>query len=193
MTLLLAGHETTANALTWTLLLLAQHPAVWDRLAKEVHLVLGDRLPTYGDLPQLHYTKCIIKESMRLYPPAWALGREVVEDCQIEGYSLKRGTAVYVSQWVMHRDPRFFEEPEQFCPQRWAGGLEQRLPRGVYFPFGAGPRVCIGKAFSMMESVLILAMVAQRFRLRLAPQPPVELLPSITLRPKRGVEMRVQR
>ena len=191
MTLLLAGHETTATTLTWTLLLLAQHPVVWDKLAEEVQSVLSDRPPTYADLPRLRYTEQVLKESMRLYPPAWALGREVIQNCQVGDYVLKRGALVYVSQWAMHRDPRFFDAPEQFCPERWQDNLEQRLPRGVYFPFGAGPRVCIGKAFSVMESVLILAMVAQRFRLTLAPQPPAELLPSITLRPKSGIEMEI--
>jgi len=189
MTLLLAGHETTANALTWTLMLLAQNPEAEVKLGEEVQSVLAGRLPRIIDLPQLRYTEMVIKESMRLYPPAWTLGREVTHDCQIGNYRLNRGAMVYVSQWVVHRDPRFFENPEQFCPERWEDNLEQRLPRCAYFPFGAGPRVCIGKAFSMMEATLILAMIAQKFRLTLVPQHPIELLPSITLRPKQGVKM----
>ena len=189
MTLLLAGHETTANALTWTLMLLAQNPEAEAKLREEVQSVLGERLPTIADIPQLRYTEMVIKESMRLYPPAWTLGREVTHDCQIGNYRLNRGATVYVSQWVVHRDPRFFQNPEQFCPERWQDNLEQRLPRCTYFPFGAGPRVCIGKVFAMMEATLILAMIAQKFRLTLVPHHPIELLPSITLRPKQGVKM----
>ena len=139
MTLLLAGHETTANTLTWTLLLLAQNPEVEVKLREEVQSVLSGDLPTIGNLPQLHYTEMVIKESMRLYPPAWMLGREVTH-CQIGNYRLNRGATVYASQWVVHRDPRFFENPEQFCPERWEDNLEQRLPRCAYFPFGVGPR-----------------------------------------------------
>ena len=189
MTLLLAGHETTANALTWTLMLLAQHLEVEAKLAQEVQSVLEGRVPAITDLPQLRYTEMVLKESMRLYPPAWTLGREVTQDCQIGNHRLTRGTTVYVSQWVVHRDPRFFENPEQFLPERWENNLEQHLPRCAYFPFGSGPRVCIGKAFSMMEAMLILAMIAQKFRLALVPDHPIELLPSITLRPKQGVKM----
>lgn len=193
MTLLVAGHETTADALTWALMLLSQNPSVADKLYAEVSTVLAGRLPTLDDLPQLTYVENVVKESMRLYPPAWALGREVLQDCQIGQHSLKRGDTLYVSQWVVHRDSRFFEKPEQFLPERWENKLEQRLPRCAYFPFGAGPRVCIGKAFSMMEAPLILATIAQKFRLNLVKQQPVELLPSITLRPKHGLNMLLSR
>ena len=141
------------------------------------------------NLPKLSYTTMVLKESMRLYPPAWILGRELTRDCTIGDDHLTRGTTIYLSQWVVHRDPRFFANPEQFLPERWENNLEQRLPRCAYFPFGAGPRVCIGKAFSMMEATLILAMIAQKFRLTLIPEHPIELLPSITLRPKYGVKM----
>ena len=189
MTLLLAGHETTANSLTWTLMLLAQNPEAEAKLVEEVQSVLKGCLPTIADLPQLQYTEMVLKESMRLYPPAWILGRELTRDCTIGNYRLTRGTSIYLSQWVVHRDPRFFVNPEQFFPERWQDNLEQRLPRCAYFPFGAGPRVCIGKAFSMMEATLILAMIAQKFRLTLIPEHPIELLPSITLRPKHGVKM----
>ena len=191
MTLLLAGHETTANALTWTLILLAQNPSTEAKLVAEVCSVLEERLPTINDLPKLHYTEMVLKESMRLYPPAWILGRELTRDCTIGDYRLTRGTTIYLSQWVMHRDPRFFDNPEQFLPERWADNLEQHLPRCAYFPFGAGPRVCIGKAFAMMETILILAMVAQKFRLTLIPNHSIELLPSIALRPKQGVTMSI--
>lgn len=189
MTLLLAGHETTANALTWTLMLLAQNPEAAAKLGEEVESTLAGRLPALTDLPQLRYTEMVVKESMRLYPPAWALGREVTRDCQVGDYRLSRGAMVYVSQWVVHRDARFFENPEQFCPKRWQDNLEQRLPRCTYFPFGAGPRVCIGKAFAMMETTLILAMIAQKFRLMRVADQSIELLPSITLRPKQGLKM----
>ena len=191
MTLLLAGHETTANALTWTLMLLAQNPSAEAKLIAEVRSVLEGRLPTINDLPKLRYTEMVLKESMRLYPPAWILGRELTRDCTIGDYRLTRGTSIYLSQWVVHRDVRFFENPEQFLPERWTDNLEQRLPRCAYFPFGAGPRVCIGKAFAMMETILILAMVAQKFRLTLIPDHLIELLPSIALRPKQGVKMSI--
>lgn len=190
ITLLIAGHDTTANALTWTLMLLAQHPEVETKLVAEIKSVLGDRLPTFDDIPQLSYTKMVLQESLRLYPPAWILGRELIEDCNISGHNFDRGTVIYFSQWSVQRS-HWFDSPEQFNPDRWADNLEQRLPRCAYFPFGAGARVCIGKAFSMMEATLILTMVLQKFRLTLLPEHPIELLPSFTLRPKQGVEMAI--
>ncbi|PZD75080.1 Pentalenene oxygenase [Acaryochloris thomasi RCC1774] len=192
MTLLLAGHETTANALTWTLMLLAQNPEAATNLTRETQSILKGRDPDVTDLPQLPYTEMVLKESMRLYPPAWALSREVAQDCQIGPYSLKKGTAVYFSQWVVHRDARFFKNPEQFLPERWQDNLENKLPRCAYFPFGAGPRVCIGKAFSMMEATLSLAMLAKQFHFTLVPDQAIELLPSITLRPKQGIKMSLE-
>lgn len=189
MTLLLAGHETTANALVWTLMLLSQNPDAATKLTAEVQSVLNGRWPNMGNLAQLRYTEQVLKESMRLYPPAWILSREVTQDCKIGPYFLSKGTMVYFSQWVVHRDERFFKSPEQFQPERWQDNLEQRLPRCAYFPFGAGPRVCIGKAFAMMEAILMLAMIAQRFRLELLPDQTIELLPSITLRPKVDIQM----
>ncbi len=189
MTLLLAGHETTANGLTWTLLLLAKNPDAAVKLTSEAASVLEGRRPDITDLPKLPYTEMVLKESMRLYPPAWVLSREVTQDCQIGPYPFTKGSIVYFSQWVVHRDARFFENPEQFWPERWQDNLEQTLPRCAYFPFGAGPRVCIGKAFSMMEATLMLAMIAKQFRLELVPDQSIELLPSITLRPKQGIKM----
>ena len=191
MTLLLAGYDTTANALTWTLMLLAKHPEVEAKLMAEIASVLGNRLPTIDDIPQLPYTEMVIKESLRLYPPAWILSRELTNDCQIGDRHFSRGTVIYFSQWAVHRDARFFKDPEQFNPDRWADNLSQRLPRCAYFPFGAGARVCIGKAFSMMETTLILTMVIQKFRLTLVPEHHIELLPSFTLRPKQGVKMAI--
>ena len=189
-TLLLAGYDTTANALSWTLMLLAQNPEVEAKLTAEVTSVLAGRSPAVDDIPQLTYTEMVIKESMRLYPPAWILSRELICDCQIGGYDFSRGTVVYLSQWAIHRSARFFPEPEQFNPDRWADNLEQRLPRCAYFPFGAGARVCIGKAFSMMETTLVLAMVMQRFHLTLRSDS-TEPLPSFTLRPKHGLKMAI--
>ena len=191
ITLLIAGHETTANVLTWTLMLLAQHPEIEAKLVTEVRSVLGNRLPNVGDRARLKYTEMVLKESMRLYPPAWILGRELVRDCTIGDLCLTRGTVIYFSQWVVHRDKRFFEHPEQFNPDRWQDNLEQRLPRCAYFPFGAGARVCIGKALSMMEATLILAMVVQQFRLTLVSNAPIEPLASFTLRPKNGLPMKI--
>ena len=191
MTLLLAGYDTTANALTWTLMLLAKHPEVEAKLVAEVQSVLENRLPTINDIPQLSYTEMVIKESMRLYPPGWILGRELISDCKIGDRNFPRGTVIYFSQWAVHRDTRFYDRPEQFNPDRWADNLSQRLPRCAYFPFGAGARVCIGKAFSMMETTLILTMIIQKFRLTLVPEHTIELLPSFTLRPKQGVKMAI--
>lgn len=187
MTLLLAGHETTANALSWTLMLLSQHPKSEAKLLQELHSVLGDRPPTVTDLNQLPYLQTVIKESMQLYLPVWPLSREVVRECQIGGYRLPPGTLVYVSPWVMHRDSRFFEAPDQFRPERWADHLEQSSPPGAYLPFGDGPRVCIGQSFAMMEVKLLLARIVQTFHLTLVSDHPIELLPSITLRPKQGI------
>ncbi|PZD70847.1 Putative cytochrome P450 132 [Acaryochloris thomasi RCC1774] len=189
MTLLLAGHETTASALAWALMLLAQHPKIANKLRAEAQAAFGQCLPNINDLEKLPYTQMVLKESMRLYPPAWALSREVAEDCQIGPYFLTKGTTVYFSQWVVHRDKRFFDNPGQFRPERWNERFEKHLPPGAYFPFGAGPRVCIGQAFSMMEATLILAMISQKFSLGLVPNQSIELLPSITLRPKNGINM----
>ena len=193
VTLMMAGHETTALALTWTWMLLAQHPEVEEKLHEEIQVVLQGRSPTADDVTHLKYATWIIKESMRLYPPAWGTSRQVIEMVQLGDYTLEPGDTVFLNQWVMHRDPRFFERPEQFNPERWDDGFEQRLPRGVYFPFGDGPRSCIGKGFAMMEAVLILVAIAQEFRLTLEPQHLIELQPSVTLRPKNGMKMSLQK
>ena len=193
VTLMMAGHETTALALTWTWMLLAQHPEVEEKLHEEIQTVLQGRSPTADDVTHLEYATWIIKESMRLYPPAWGTSRQVIETVQLGDYTLEPGDTVFLNQWVMHRDSHFFECPEQFNPERWDDGFEQRLPRGVYFPFGDGPRSCIGKGFAMMEAVLILVAIAQEFRLTLEPQHPIDLQPSITLRPKNGMKMSLQK
>jgi cytochrome P450 len=193
MTLLLAGHETTAIALSWTWYLLAQHPAVEAKLLAELQAVLGGRAPTVEDLPQLPYTEWVLWEALRLYPPAWALAREAVQDCEIGGYPVPAGTIVVMSQWLLHRDPRYFDEPERFLPERWADGLAKRLPRYAYFPFGGGPRLCIGAGFASLEAALVLATVLPRFRLTLVPEHPIALWPSATLRPRYGIRMVLHR
>ncbi len=192
ITLFLAGHETTALALSWTWYLLAQHPEAEARLHQELDRVLGGRAPTMADLPELRYTELVLRESMRLYPPAWILsGRVAARDTELGGFQIPAGSVMSVSQWVVHRDPRFFPQAERFLPERWEGDLEKRLPRFAYFPFGGGPRLCIGQAFAMMEATLILAAVAQRFRLALVPGQRVVPQPSITLRPRYGVKVRL--
>jgi cytochrome P450 len=187
MTIFLAGHETTANALSWTWLLLAQNPAVEEKLHAELAAVLGGRAPSLEDLANLRYTGQVITESMRLYPPAWGMARLAIEDAEIGGYPIPKGCGVSLAQWVVHRDPRWFDAPEEFRPERWEGDLMKRLPRFAYFPFGGGPRQCIGNSFAVMEANLLLAAIAQRFRIRLVRDHPAVPMPSITLRPRYGI------
>ena len=193
MTLFLAGHETTAIALSWTFYLLAQNPQVEGRLAAELANVLGGRPPTTADLPSLPYTEAVISESLRVYPPAWTIARQATEPFDLGAYRFPAGTVAVMSQWVMHRDPRFFDAPEEFRPERWLGGLAKRLPRYAYFPFGGGPRLCVGNGFALMEAALILASVAQRYRLELVPGQKIVPQPSITLRPRDGIRMILHR
>ncbi len=187
MTLFLAGHETTALALTWTWYLLARNPACQERLVAEIDRVLGQRPPTYADLERLPFTEAVVQESMRLYPPAFILGREVVTPCPVGPYRVARGVTVLMSQWVVQRDPRFFAEPEAFDPERWLDGRAKALPRYAYFPFGGGPRRCIGESFAMMEAMLALALITRRFRFTLRGDHPVVPAPHFTLRPQFGV------
>jgi cytochrome P450 len=195
MTLFIAGHETTANALTWTWYLLSQNPDIEKRLAAELDSVLAGRAPALADLPRLPYTEMVLKESMRLYPPAWGVGRRALEDFEVGGYRIPAGTNVFMLQWVTHRDSRFFPEPERFEPERWRDDpiRKGRIPRFAYFPFGGGPRVCIGAGFAMMEATLLLATIAQRYRFTLGPDTVVTPFFSITLRPKYGLPMQVHR
>jgi cytochrome P450 len=192
ITLFLAGHETTAVALTFCLYLLSEHPEVEARLATELDEVLAGAPPTVAHLPRLRYTEWVVKEALRLYPPVPSIGREALADCEIGGYAVPKGTQVSLVQWVTHRDRRWFDDPLTFRPGRWDNDLSRRLPRCAYFPFGDGPRVCIGTHFALMEAVLILATVASRFRLELAPGQKLVLLPSITIRPRGGVRMVVR-
>jgi cytochrome P450 len=191
MTVFLAGHETTANTLAWTLYLLSQHPDVEERLAAEVDSALSGRTPTFGDVPSLPYTKMVIEESLRLYPPAYAVSRQALEGDEIAGYQIPKDGGVLMSPWVTHRHPAFWDEPERFDPERFAQERAAARPRFAYFPFGGGPRQCIGNEFALMETQLVLAMIAQRFRLRLAPGHAVVPEPLITLRPQGALAMTV--
>lgn len=191
-TLILAGHETTATALSWTWVLLSQNPKVETKLMAELQ-ALGDRVPTVADLPQLTYTRQILQEAMRIYPPVFTFARSVEQDFDLGDYQIPAGSLVMSSPWVMHRSECYFADPLAFRPERWANDLEKTLPKGVYFPFGDGPRVCIGKSFALMEAVLILAAIAKQFRLTLAPDHSIEPLPSITLRPRYGIKVQLSR
>ncbi len=189
LTLILAGHETTANALAWTWYLLSQNPDVERNLHAELADVLGGRAPAVADLPNLRYTSMVIDESMRLYPPAWSVGRSPVADDEILGFTIPKGSSVMLSQWLTHRHPDFWANPEQFDPDRFSPERSANRPRYAYFPFGGGPRQCIGNVFALTEANLILAAVAQKYRLRLAPGHRVELQPLVTLRPRYGLKM----
>ncbi len=186
--LFLAGHETTALALSWTFHLLSQHPEVERRLHDELDAVLAGRAPTFEDIPRLKYAECVVHEALRIYPPAWAIGRESTEGFDLAGRRFEKGTWVWITPWTLHRDPRWFPDPMRFAPERWEDGLAKRLPRFAYLPFGGGPRICIGNQFAMMEAVLLLATIARRFSLRTA-TPRVEPEASVTLRFKHGLSM----
>jgi cytochrome P450 len=191
LTLFLAGFETVANALTWTWMLLGQNRDAESRLHTELDEVLGGRLPTLDDMQQLEYTRMVLSESMRLYPPAWAMGREVLQDVSIGPYRLRKGTMVFFSQYIVQRDPRWFPEPDRFLPERFAASEKRNRPRFAYFPFGGGGRQCIGESFAWMEAMLALATLAQRWRVQLADGQRIELQPKITLRPKNGIRVRM--
>ncbi len=193
MTLFLAGHETTALVLAWAWYLLGSNPEAERKFHAELDEVIGNRDPGFDDLPRLKFTEQIAKETMRLYPPAYGLGREAVADCEIGGYRVPAGTQVFVFQWVTQRDPRFFDEPLAFKPDRWTAEFEAQLPKYAYFPFGGGPRACVGASFAMMEMILVLATIGQRYRLEVVPEHPVETYPAMSLRPKHGVKVIVKR
>jgi cytochrome P450 len=191
MTIFLAGHETTANALTWTWYLLSQSPDVEARLHAEVAQVLNGRLPTVADIQSLPFVDRVVTESMRLYPPAWIVGRRALEPYPIGEYVAPARSILLMSQWVMHRDPRWFPDPERFDPDRWTPAFKAALPKFAYFPFGGGPRQCIGEGFAWMELVLVMATLAQRWRLLLVPGHPVAPQPLVTLRTKHGMRMTI--
>jgi cytochrome P450 len=189
MTLWLAGHETTANALAWTWYLLSQNPQAEANLHAELDKILGGSLPTAEDVSKLVYTRRVLTESMRLYPPAWVVGYQALEKHQFGGYTVPRGSFLLMSQYIMHRDPRYFRDAERFVPERWEQDREGERPRFSYFPFGGGPRQCIGEQFAWMEGILVIAAIAQEWRLRLASGHRVHVNPVFTLRPKGGLPM----
>jgi cytochrome P450 len=192
ITLFLAGHETTASTLSWTFWLLAQNPNVEKRFHEELHGVLGGRTPTMDDLPRLPYLGHILTESLRLYPPAWGIARLAEEEHEIAGYAVFPRYGMATAQWVVHRDPRWFDAPLEFRPERWESGLARQLPRFAYFPFGGGPRQCIGNTFALMEASVVLATIGQKFRFELVPGQKAEPFASITMRPKSGVRVRLE-
>jgi cytochrome P450 len=188
MTLYLAGHETTALTLTWGWYLLATHPHVEAKLVEEWQRVLAGRAPTPDDLPNLPYTDAVITEAMRVYPPVYLIGREATRDLELGGYRVPKGTTIFMCQWVSHRDPRYFgPDPEAFRPERWLDGLAKRIPKYAYYPFGGGPRVCIGNTFALMEAAILLATVGQRYRFTLDPDAVIDFNPQITLLPTYGI------
>ena len=189
MTIVGAGHETTANALAWTFYSLGDHPEIAERVSQEARETLGERAPTVEDLPRLAFTKRVLEEAMRLYPPAWSIERLAAEDDLVHGIRVPKGTVVGIMPWCIHRDPRFWPDPQRFDPDRFLPEAVAARPRYAYLPFGAGPRVCIGNGFAMMETQLLLAMIARRFHFERAPWHRVELDPSVTLRPKDGLRM----
>lgn len=193
MTLFLSGHETIAMGLTWTWYLLAQHPEVEAKLHAEIDEVLGAKSPGLDDVGKLPYTRMVFAESMRLYPPAWCIVRYVMQDYQVEGYVIPAGSTVIMSQYLMHRDVRYFPDPSQFVPQRWTAEAKSARPQYSYFPFGGGPRVCIGDALAWAEGVLVIASLAQRWRLQLLPRQIVSPKPMIALVPKNGIRMIVRK
>jgi cytochrome P450 len=192
-TFLLAGQETTALALTWTWYLLSQHRAAQRRLEDELDTVLDRRIPEYADLVNLPYTRMVIDEALRLYPPAWGISRQAMGDDELGGYRLPRGWLAFVIPWVMHRLPTYWQNPEQFDPERFLPERSADRPKFVYLPFGAGPRQCIGNHFALIEANVILATLASRYRLRLAPSHRVEPWPLISLRPRYGMRMIIER
>lgn len=193
MTLFLAGHETTANLMTWTWYLLSEHLEVEAKLHVELDAVLEGRQPTVEDVPSLRYTEMVVAESMRLYPPAWAIGRLALKDHEIGGYTIPAKALVLLSPYVTHRDARYFPDPTRFDPERWTPEAKESRPQFAYFPFGGGTRRCIGEGFAWMEGILLLASLARNWRMRLIPGHRVETLPVITLRPKHGMRMRVEK
>jgi cytochrome P450 len=193
MTLLLAGHETTANALTWTWYLLSQAPDVEQAMHDEIDRALAERRPTLADVARLPLVERVVTESMRLYPPAWMVGRRAIAECNLGGYAIPPRAMVIMSPYVMHRDARFFADPARFLPDRWTPEFKAALPKFAYFPFGGGVRQCIGEQFAWMELVLLVATIGQQWRLSLVPGHPVVPQPLVTLRAKHGMKMKATR
>ncbi len=192
LTIFLAGHETTSNALMWSWYLLSQNRDKEEKMLSELNSVLGGRLPTLEDVEKLSYTRQVMAEAMRLFPPAWAIGRHIETDYELGGYILPRGSEIWMSQYVVHRDPRFYDYPLAFMPERFAREEVEKRPRFSYFPFSAGPRNCIGEQFAWLEGVLLLAIIAPRFKFKLLPDHKVEPEPLVTLRAKHGLKMKIE-
>lgn len=193
MTVFLAGHETTANALSWSLYLLSRYPQTARAVASEAGDVLGDRPGTAEDLPRLEQSRRALSESMRLYPPVWIVGRTPSEDVRFDGYPVAAGSLVFLSQWVTHRHPQFWDDPEGFDPDRFAPERQKGMHRHQYFPFLVGPRMCIGQGFAMLEGQLVLSTLLKRYRIDVDPGHPIEPEPLVTLRPKYGIAARIHR
>jgi cytochrome P450 len=193
LTFLLAGHETTALLLAWCWDMLAHHPRVLAKLQAEADYVLGNRFPNAEDIQNLSYTRMVVKETLRMRPPAWAIGRQAVQDCEIGGRHIPAGSTVLVSQWVTHQDARFYEAPHQFQPERWDALNQASFPRYAFFPFGGGSRVCIGEHFAMTEAIAVLAMTSRRWSVSAAQDSPAKPNPSVTLRPNKSVKLIVKR
>ena len=193
LTLFFTGHETTALALAWTFYLLGLNPEAEQKLQAEVDTFLESRTPTFQDLARLPFLEMVFKESLRLYPPAYGVVRKAVKDCEIGGYPIPKGATLAMFQWVVHRDPRFFDRPEDFVPERWENDFAKTLPRCAYFPFGAGPRLCIGNTFAQAEVPLLLAAIVQKFQLKLVPGHRVATAPSLTLRPLKGIRVTLKK
>ena len=193
MTMLLAGHETTSLALSWTYYLLSRHPQVQERIADEVDMVIGDGRPTFAHVERLTWTRQTLEESLRLYPPAWGFSRLAMGDDEIGGFPVRKGSIAFVIPFVLHRRPNLWPEPERFDPERFAPEREAARPRFAYIPFGGGPRGCIGNQFAMLEAQLIVATIAQRYRIELVPNQRIEPQALITLRPHPGVDATLTR
>jgi len=194
MTIFLAGHETTANALTWTFYLLSEHPEIDTKLQKEINSVFGTKSNIkFDDIQKLEYATKVLTESMRLYPPAWAIGRQAITDCKIGKYHISPGSIILMSQYVMHRNPIYFSDPASFYPDRWTDEFRNNLPRFSYFPFGGGIRSCVGEPFAWMETLLIIAIINRLWKMNSTTSNKVVLKPLITLRPKHGMHLKITR
>ncbi|MBI4228696.1 MAG: cytochrome P450 [Deltaproteobacteria bacterium] len=193
MTLFLAGQESTSNSLVWTWYLISRYPDIEKRLHDELDSQLGGRLPNVEDLIKLPYTRKVFSESLRLYPPAWTVVRRAIEDYQVDGYVVPSGSDIYMSQYVVHHDPRFFSDPFRFDPERWNQDKCSSLPQFAYFPFGGGPRRCIGESFAWMEGMMLMATIASKWKMRLVPGQTIVPKPLITIRPKYGMKMIMER
>jgi cytochrome P450 len=199
ITMLIAGHETTSNAVTWTYYLISQHPEVEQKMFEEIDSVLLKNMdgkkkiyrnPTIKDLPKFRYIEKIFRESMRIYPPVWSIGRLAEEDYLIDKYTIPKGSSILMSQYVMHHDSRYYANPSEFNPDRWTDEFERHLPRFSYFPFGGGIRGCIGESFAWQEGILLIATVSSYWRLELIPNQKIRMDPGITLNPKNGIKMK---